>query len=161
MRRFFLHRSFYCAFGNLARKFINQSPQLIVNVTNDGWFKESAASEQHMANAIFRCIELRRPMIRCANTGMSCLIDDCGSLYDRHSTFSGGERLIHGTDRSNTFLIASLPETIKIERSQRITIYSKVGDLFSIMMGSIALIVCLLNYFQSFRKINQKTLPVD
>jgi len=149
------------AFGNLARKFINQSPQLIVNVTNDGWFKESAASEQHMANAIFRCIELRRPMIRCANTGMSCLIDDCGSLYDRHSTFSGGERLIHGTDRSNTFLIASLPETIKIERSQRITIYSKVGDLFSIMMGSIALIVCLLNYFQSFRKINQKTLPVD
>ncbi|MAS91414.1 MAG: hypothetical protein CMO56_05940, partial [Verrucomicrobiales bacterium] len=98
---------------------------------------------------------------RCANTGMSCLIDDCGSLYDRHSTLSGGERLIHGTDRSNTFLIASLPETIKIERSPRITIYSKIGDLFSIIMGSIALIVCLVNYFQSFRKINQKTLPVD
>ena len=61
----------------------------------------------------------------------------------------------------NTFLIASLPETMKIERSQRITIYSKIGDLFSIIMGSIALIACLVNYFQSFRKINQKTLPVD
>ena len=131
-------------FGNLARKFITKSPQLIVNVTNDGWFKQSAASEQHLVNAIFRCIELRRPMIRCANTGMSCLIDDCGSLYDRHSGHQGGERLIYGTKRSDTFLTDTLPETIRINKTPKITIYSRFGDAFSISLGLIALLTIFL-----------------
>lgn len=138
-------------FGSLARKFVRDSPQLIVNVTNDGWFKESAASEQHLTNAIFRCIELRRPMVRCANTGMTCLIDECGSLYDRYSSSPSGERLIHGKDRSNTFLRASLPETIKIEKSPKTTIYSRIGDTFSIVLGLIAFIASILKWYRSFK----------
>jgi len=47
--------------GNLARKFVRDQPQLIVNMTNDGWFLHSHQTEQHTANAIFRAIELRRP----------------------------------------------------------------------------------------------------
>jgi len=43
--------------------------------TNDGWFGESEQPVQHMMNASFRCIELRRPMIRSANTGVSCVIN--------------------------------------------------------------------------------------
>ena len=125
-------------FGSLAKEFISTSPQLIVNVTNDGWFKQSAASEQHFINSIFRCIELRRPMIRCANTGMSCLIDDCGSLYDRSSKIQGGERLIYGKDRSNTFITGTLPETIRIKKKPKITLYARFGDSFSISLGTVS-----------------------
>ncbi|MCB1089006.1 MAG: apolipoprotein N-acyltransferase, partial [Verrucomicrobiae bacterium] len=62
--------------GGLARKFVRPGPQLLVNVTNDGWFYESPAALQHLANAKFRCVELRRPMARAANTGVSAFIDE-------------------------------------------------------------------------------------
>ncbi|HEX7260821.1 MAG TPA: apolipoprotein N-acyltransferase, partial [Luteolibacter sp.] len=63
----------------LTRKFVRLGPQVIINVTNDGWFKESAAAAQHFASARFRAIELRRPMLRCANSGVSAAIDSTGS----------------------------------------------------------------------------------
>jgi apolipoprotein N-acyltransferase len=66
--------------GNLARKFARGGPQVIVNVTNDGWFRESEAADQHFANARFRAIELRRPLIRCANTGVSGVVGVTGSV---------------------------------------------------------------------------------
>jgi len=66
--------------GNLARKFARGGPQVIVNATNDGWFKESEAADQHFANARFRAIELRRPMLRCANSGVSAAVSAAGSV---------------------------------------------------------------------------------
>ena len=63
----------------LQRKFVRDGPQVLVNVTNDGWFGTSAAAAQHFANARFRAIELRRPMIRCANTGVTAVVAANGS----------------------------------------------------------------------------------
>ena len=65
----------------LNREFVNAVPQVIVNVTNDGWFYGSEGGLQHSANAVFRCIELRRPMIRCANAGVSGIIRATGTFY--------------------------------------------------------------------------------
>ena len=53
---------------------------LLVNVTNDGWFLHSAGSRQHLANAIFRCVETRRPMVRAANTGVTCFVNEFGRV---------------------------------------------------------------------------------
>jgi len=131
-------------FGNLARKFIKDKPQLIVNVTNDGWFGKSAASEQHYANAIFRCIELRRPMIRSANTGISCIIDSTGNLHDRWASSPGGKRIIYGDTEKNTFITASLPELIRIPRTPERTLYAQIGDSFSMTLGAISLIALTL-----------------
>ncbi len=55
--------------------------QLIVNLSNDGWFGDSVSGRKHhlqMARA--RAIENRTPLIRCANTGISCLVDAAGRL---------------------------------------------------------------------------------
>jgi apolipoprotein N-acyltransferase len=61
------------------RCFYRDEAQVIVNLTNDGWFRTSAAAAQHFANASFRCIELRRPMLRCANSGVSAAISILGN----------------------------------------------------------------------------------
>jgi apolipoprotein N-acyltransferase len=69
--------------GRVARKFVRDMPQLIVNVTNDAWFKGSEEADQHLANAVFRCLELRRPMVRAANTGVTAIITAHGDVLHR------------------------------------------------------------------------------
>lgn len=66
--------------GDLTRRFVLNGAQLLVNITNDGWFLKSVAAEQHLANAVFRSVEDRRPMVRCANTGVTCFIDSDGRV---------------------------------------------------------------------------------
>lgn len=55
--------------------------EVLLNLTNDGWFGSSAGGRrQHLQAARFRCIELRTPMLRSANTGISAAIDGAGRL---------------------------------------------------------------------------------
>jgi len=61
-------------------------PDLFITITNDGWYWGACAAwgvRQHLSHAVFRCIEHDRPMIRCANTGISCVIDQNGTVTDR------------------------------------------------------------------------------
>lgn len=54
----------------------------LVNLTNDGWFRNSSEQEQHLVTAAFRCIETRTPMVRAVNTGISALIDGNGIVRE-------------------------------------------------------------------------------
>ncbi len=88
---------------------------LLVDMTNDGWFQHSAGSHQHLANAIFRCVETRRPMLRAANTGVTCFINQFGRINqelrdETGNTFTEGCPPVKSTitDRHQpTFLCAS------------------------------------------------------
>jgi len=64
----------------LAVKAVRNGARWLVNQTNDAWFDPGAQSEQHLAHAVFRCIENRIPMARCCNTGMTCTIDAYGNV---------------------------------------------------------------------------------
>ena len=56
-------------------------PHLMINVTNDGWFGGSPhGRESHLLHARWRCVELRTPMVRAANTGVSAMIDGRGRV---------------------------------------------------------------------------------
>jgi apolipoprotein N-acyltransferase len=56
--------------------------QLIVNVTNDGWFGNSPGPYQHLRQAQVRSVEAGRPMLRAANNGISAAIDSHGRIVD-------------------------------------------------------------------------------
>jgi apolipoprotein N-acyltransferase len=55
-------------------------PDVIVNLTNDGWFWGSSELDMHLAAAIFRAVEVRTPIVVAANTGISAAIDGSGRL---------------------------------------------------------------------------------
>ena len=55
-------------------------PDVIVNLTNDGWFWGSSELDMHLVAAIFRAVEVRTPVVVAANTGFSAAIDGSGRL---------------------------------------------------------------------------------
>ena len=57
-----------------------QRPDFIVNVTNDGWYGDSAGPHQHLAQARFRAIEEGMSALRAANTGISAIISPLGDI---------------------------------------------------------------------------------
>ncbi|MDE1170723.1 MAG: apolipoprotein N-acyltransferase [Verrucomicrobium sp.] len=58
-------------------------PDLLINITNDGWFRGSPGAAQHLANAVFRSIETGRPLLRAGNTGISALVEPTGRVASR------------------------------------------------------------------------------
>ncbi len=56
---------------------------VLLNLTNDGWFDGSSELDQHLITAAFRCVELRTPMVRSVNTGISAVIDGDGAIRAR------------------------------------------------------------------------------
>ncbi|MBI3025102.1 MAG: apolipoprotein N-acyltransferase, partial [Candidatus Tectomicrobia bacterium] len=69
---------FEVIFPHVARRL--RDAQFLVNITNDAWFGRSAASEQHLSMVALRAVELRVPVVRAANTGISALIDARGRI---------------------------------------------------------------------------------
>jgi apolipoprotein N-acyltransferase len=61
-------------------------PQVLVNLTNDGWFWASSELEMHLACGAFRAAENRRPLVIAANTGISALIDGNGHIVAQGPT---------------------------------------------------------------------------
>jgi apolipoprotein N-acyltransferase len=57
-----------------------RSPEVLVNLTNDGWFWGSSILDMQLDCAVFRAIELRRPFLVAANTGFSAWIDGNGRV---------------------------------------------------------------------------------
>ena len=60
----------------------------IVNITNDEWFGNSAALDQHAAMALFRAVENHVPLARCANTGLTLVADAYGRVTARLPSFT-------------------------------------------------------------------------
>jgi apolipoprotein N-acyltransferase len=125
--------------GRLVRKFTRPGPQVIINVTNDGWFKESPAAAQHFANARFRAIELRRPMLRCANSGVSAALDSTGSTDDPNSW----KQQILTDENGSHFTRGSLLTELKIPLNPSFSLFAVIGDWGILGLAATGLIVAV------------------
>jgi apolipoprotein N-acyltransferase len=67
-------------FPEISREDARRGAELLVNITNDGWFLRSSQPRQHLALASLRSVETRLPMIRATNTGISALISANGKI---------------------------------------------------------------------------------
>jgi apolipoprotein N-acyltransferase len=119
--------------GELTRHFVAKGADLLVNVTNDGWFLHSAASKQHLANAIFRCVETRRPMIRAANTGVTCFVNEFGRVT----------RVLQD-DTGSTFTEGVLTGSVDLPVERTLTFYVRHGELFARLCTCVTLIAIIV-----------------
>jgi apolipoprotein N-acyltransferase len=71
---------FEMVFPGLVRRFVRQGSQLMLNLTNDGWYGDSSAPYQHLAIARWRAIENRRYLLRATNSGVSAVIEPTGRI---------------------------------------------------------------------------------
>ena len=115
--------------GELVRQFVLRGANLLANVTNDGWFLRSAGSQQHLANAIFRCVETRRPLVRAANTGVTCFVNQFGRPT---------QILVDG--QGSSFTEGVLTGSIDIPMTRADTFYTRHGELFAKLCGCAVLI---------------------
>lgn len=101
-----------------------ESPDVLVNLTNDGWFWGSSELDMHLACALFRAVECRLPMLVAANTGFSAWIDADGRVIQR------------GPRRDTGTIVAD------VALDSRDSLYLTIGDwpwaiclLFSVVVG--------------------------
>jgi len=106
---------FEAIFPGLVRESVLKGADLIVNFTNDGWYLDTGAPEQHYVPNVFRAVELGRPVIRAANTGISAMIDAWGREIFRSELMTSG----------------TFTETVSLSRPHSETLYFKYGPWFS------------------------------
>jgi apolipoprotein N-acyltransferase len=71
---------FESIFPNGSRRFVQEGADVLVNITNDGWFGDTPGPYQHNDMAILRAVENRRYLLRSANTGVSMVVDPVGRV---------------------------------------------------------------------------------
>lgn len=119
------------------------APDVLVNMTNDGWFRGSSELDQHLITASFRCVETRRPMVRAVNTGISAFIDSNGVIREPDSMHVLTDRAIDGdfvevnsmfdeeTGQRRRQCSAVLLGQIPLDR--RSSVYVRFGDWFPML----------------------------
>ncbi len=90
-------------------------------VTNDAWYKKTAAPHQHFAHSVLRAVENRRFLLRAANTGSSGIIDPYGRVLSRAGVFEPA--LVQG----------------KVAPMTELTLYTRFGD-WPALAGLLAIV---------------------
>jgi apolipoprotein N-acyltransferase len=70
-------------FDWFVRSLANQGGQIMVNLTNDSWYGKWEQPYQHGYMTLSRAVEVRRPLIRSTNTGLSTVILATGEILDK------------------------------------------------------------------------------
>ena len=125
-------------------------PDVLVNLTNDGWFRGSSELDQHLITSLFRCVETRRPMVRAVNGGISAFIDSSGRIRDPErfllmtssAGFDGEFREVDSMIDPETgrwYRECAGVLTGQVPLDGRNTIYLQYGDWFAMLCSTLVL----------------------
>ena len=121
-------------FPGLVTEFVRKGAEVLTLVTNDGWYATSYGPYQHLAIGTLRCIENRRAMARCANTGLTVVINKYGRI------------------------IAEIPWwqeqtlTAEVPLESRLTFYTSNPDLLPKAAAAITGVLFLIAFLKKSRK---------
>lgn len=124
-------------FGEFFSRFVKNGAEIMIIITNDGWWRNTAGHRQHYSFAHLRAIETRRAIARSANTGISAFIDQRGDT--RQVTEYWKPAVIKGSLNANS----------------KITFYVRYGDYIARMLayaGGLFLITAMVLYFKKKHK---------
>ena len=78
--RFSVFICYEATFPDAVRRFVQNRAELLINISNDGWFGRSSAPAQHLAMARVRAVENRRWLLRDTNNGFTVSVDPYGRI---------------------------------------------------------------------------------
>ncbi len=143
-------------FPELSRNCALAGANLLVIISNDAWYPNSSEPEQHLAHAVFRAVEIRRPIIRAGNNSGSCVISSLGTIvqsiserYDEQKKMSIPEPLqkMKGCANFRVEVLVDAP----------LTFYTRYGNVFIYF----CVVICLFagaSLLWSWREKKQKLL---
>src|SRR5262249_4505959 len=126
------------AYPNLVRQFPLNGATLLVNVSNDAWFGNTAGARQHLMHAMMRAIENDRDLLRVTNAGISALVTADGRVVDPLPMFTPGAQVWQArTRRDRTF-------------------YTRRGDWFAVGCAILTAIILVAGFTNSLRRSGQE-----
>ena len=131
-------------FGDGCRDMYRAGARAFVNLSNDAWSKSLACQNQHLAMAVFRCVENRVPAVRSTASGQTCILDPNGKIVKMAKPFT------------QTWITGSVPV---IPENAEQTLYVRIGDvlgkLFVFVSAAVLLAGILLKIYNKACKITQ------
>ena len=122
-------------YGEYCAGYVRKGAQLLTVITNDAWWGDTPGYRQHLAYSSLRAIETRRDIARCANTGISALIDQRGRILERTAWWEPA--VLKGT----------------VHLNERETFFVRAGDL----VGRVSVFVFALLLLAAFvRRLNNR-----
>jgi apolipoprotein N-acyltransferase len=101
------------AFPDLVRQFTNSGAEVLMNLSDDGYFGPSASREQHLSLVRMRAAENARWILRATNDGITAVVDPAGRVTDRMEPYK------------------ELAATMKYNFARGLTPYVRFGDWFA------------------------------
>lgn len=117
-------------YGDFMTNYMRKGANFIAIITNDGWWGNTPGHRQHLAYASLRAIETRREVVRAANTGISCFINQKGEIRKSLPYWTEG----------------SISDEIHL--NTELTFFSRTGDL----IGKASLIFSILTWLWFFSR---------
>lgn len=121
-------------YGEFMSKYIRNGANIIAIITNDGWWGNTPGYKQHMNYARLRAIETGHWVIRSANTGISCVINEYGNIMD-----------------SRAWNMASALK-YPVHKKTKNTLFVTTGDIISKAALALTALLLLWTVYDVFRK---------
>lgn len=98
-------------YGEYCTGYVNKGARFLTVITNDAWWGDTPGYRQHLSYSSLRAIETRRSIARCANTGISAIIDQRGVIHDKTPWWE--QATVRGT----------------VNMNDKITLFVQYGDI--------------------------------
>ena len=131
------------SFPHGGREHVSPETDLLVNLTNDGWFGTGPEQWQHAANAVFRAVENGVPLVRCANNGLTCWIGPLGQV-----------RQFYGQESGDIYGAGFVSFEVRLGQPLGRTVYNRYGDVFGWACFGLALGVTGVRRVRAKRRLH-------
>lgn len=137
--RFFTPICWEVIFPPFTREFVEMGADFLINISNDAWFENTSAIEQHFVYGLFRSVENRVYLIRSSNKGISGIISPEGKVLEMR--------------KKEGYISFSIPVY-----DGRKSFYTSHGDIFSIIILLISISLSLISLMKTlFTQPSPKT----
>jgi len=117
--------------------FVQKGAEMITVVTNDSWYGKSSGPYQHKDFAMLRAVENRRSVVRCANGGVSCIINAKGEILTETELYT------------KTYLVGEVPlQNEKTFYSENPLIVPVLTSVFSFWIFGMNILIWLKKKFK-------------